>query len=711
MTLGDFVLANKIDLVSLLNWNAKGRTSVLVRAAMLLGALASVAAAQTAQTTCANPTQGATIIRNEGKTEQLFDFIFTCRNTGTVTASATITATLTAGTTITSRIVNAGSSLTEAAIVVIDSLSQSSIQILGTVSGSVVTFSNVPIPVTAQPLQLEITNIRVDATPFTPPASVNQTVAVSGAGITSITFPTGPAGLVSFGLRPQSTTSVTNYPVCSAISSATPAFNVTFGESDSDPVAFKTKGSSITNASLLEWVNSNTETGYYVSSATNNLASSGTRVKVTFTNVPANINVFAPLTISTDQLDLMNLPVGSMTMISSETGAYAPATQANPPGYTGQPLGLVNITAGSGVAIYEVTLSTPNSVETYTVPVYISSFGTVTTQANPITAGVAFAPTGAASNLPFFATLGSTTFVNGSGFPPCFGITSGTLPNGVRNFAYSQNVAVSGGTPPYTWNLFSGVLPAGVSLSPSTGLISGTPTTATLYNFTISVTDNASVSINQAYAVTIQPSVAITSLTPPAGAQNQTYAFSNSASGGFGTYTWSTTIGSIPTGLSLNAGTGAITGTATTAGTFNFTLKALDSSGASATQAFTIIISGPLTITSTNPLPGASLNVPYNGQFTATGGSGGYFWTQTTGNLPPGITFTSAGVISGTPTVGGTSTVSVQVSDSQNHTATGSFSLTVVSGIVISTTSLSPGAAFEAYGRTLTTSGASGAVT
>src|SRR6185503_10524914 len=67
-------------------------------------------------------------------------------------------------------------------------------------------------------------------------------------------------------------------------------------------------------------------------------------------------------------------------------------------------------------------------------------------------------------------------------------ITTASLPAGDAGTAYSQTLAVTGGTSPFTWSLSSGTLPAGLSLSIA-GVLSGAPTAAGTSNFTVKVTD------------------------------------------------------------------------------------------------------------------------------------------------------------------------------------------------------------------------------
>ncbi|HNQ77668.1 MAG TPA: putative Ig domain-containing protein [Acidobacteriota bacterium] len=82
-------------------------------------------------------------------------------------------------------------------------------------------------------------------------------------------------------------------------------------------------------------------------------------------------------------------------------------------------------------------------------------------------------------------------FCEGTGGCPTITLSPATLPEPTVGLAYSQTIAASGGTAPYTYEVTSGVLPAGLTLDPATGVISGTPTSAGSYTFTITATDAA----------------------------------------------------------------------------------------------------------------------------------------------------------------------------------------------------------------------------
>ena len=159
--------------------------------------------------------------------------------------------------------------------------------------------------------------------------------------------------------------------------------------------------------------------------------------------------------------------------------------------------------------------------------------------------------------------------------------TASPLPAGTVGIAYSQTFAAAGGTAPYTnWVVTVGTLPANLLLNAATGALTGTPTTAGTSNFTIQVTDSAAVTATKAFSLTINPAaLTITTASPlPAGTVGIAYSQTFAATGGTPPYTnWVVTVGTLPANLLLNAATGALTGTPTTAGTSNFTIQVTDS--------------------------------------------------------------------------------------------------------------------------------------
>jgi len=294
-------------------------------------------------------------------------------------------------------------------------------------------------------------------------------------------------------------------------------------------------------------------------------------------------------------------------------------------------------------------------------------------------------------------------------------VTSSPLPDGRVNTAYYQALAATGGTKPYSWTGTSGTLPAGMSLNQATGVLSGTPTQSGQFSFTVEVRSAAGgCAASKAFSLFIEgvgPPQIITTSPLPSGSTCQTYSQTLTASGGTPPYRWAITGGSLPTGLSLDAASGAVTGTPGATGVFNFTVQVTDSATPAATdsRAFALTIAaGDLTVT-TSTLPNGKVNTPYSTTLTAAGGTTPYTWSVPPETLPAGLTLSSAGVLSGTPTVAGTSTFTVEVrSAAGGCTGRKALSLTIdpAAVLTIATTSPLPGATVGvAYGQTLSATG------
>ena len=287
-------------------------------------------------------------------------------------------------------------------------------------------------------------------------------------------------------------------------------------------------------------------------------------------------------------------------------------------------------------------------------------------------------------------------------------ITTSSLPNGTVSAAYSTTLNASGGTAPYTWTLTTGSLPAGLTLNSSSGVIGGTPTTANTFSFSITAKDSlGSTSPAANLSITIVNPLTITTISLPNGVVSVPYSQNLAATGGTTPYTWTLATGSLPAGLTLSS-SGAIGGTPTTAGSPSFTVTVKDSGGLTAgPQSLTITINSALTITTTL-LPNGAVNAAYSAPLAATGGVPPYSnWTVSSGSLPSGLTLNSStGVIGGTPTATGSPSFSVTVKDSAGNTSTpANLSITIVSGLTITTTSLPNGTVGIAYNQTLQAAG------
>ena len=180
-----------------------------------------------------------------------------------------------------------------------------------------------------------------------------------------------------------------------------------------------------------------------------------------------------------------------------------------------------------------------------------------------------------------FAGCGGSKHHSSSGLPPASTLTFSTtsVPTVVNGSAYSTNFSVGGNVGAVTFSLTSGSMPQGLSLS-SSGAVSGVPTIVAGAQFTVRVraTDTVT-SVEKDFTFKAAKTVAISTTTLTSGTRNSAYSGTLFAVGGTQPYTWSVVSGTTPPGLTV-ATTGLISGTPTTAGTFLFTVKVVDTTDA-----------------------------------------------------------------------------------------------------------------------------------
>ena len=188
-------------------------------------------------------------------------------------------------------------------------------------------------------------------------------------------------------------------------------------------------------------------------------------------------------------------------------------------------------------------------------------------------------------------------------------VATSTLPPGVINVPYTTTLSATGGVSPYAWNVGSGSLPPGLSLSRA-GVLSGTPTSAGGFGISVNVADSEQPpSVASAMLpISINSALQVTTTTLLNGSPSVFYSATLAASGGIAPYSWTITQGSLPIGLTLNATSGVISGTPTATGTSSFTVQASDSETppATATASLSIAINPP-------PPRGAALYTSNNG--------------------------------------------------------------------------------------------------
>jgi putative Ig domain-containing protein/IPT/TIG domain-containing protein len=326
-------------------------------------------------------------------------------------------------------------------------------------------------------------------------------------------------------------------------------------------------------------------------------------------------------------------------------------------------------------------------------------------------------------------------------------ISSTTVPAAVVQNAYAANLGATGGEPPYTWEV-SGQLPSGLAFDPQSGAISGTPNSVGTFPIDTTVRDAKADSVSEHFMLTVGAKasrVEIVGVALPAATAQTNYVADLSATGGVDPYSWSITSGTLPAGVTLNASTGALTGTPAAAGTFPFIATVRDAKFVSNSAGFAISVaakpttpttptspaspsaptaptspaapaSTPLQIT-TSVLPAGTAKISYSLQLQASGGTSPYVWGILAGSLPNGLALDSrAGTISGTPSTAGTFPLTIAVQDSKSASATEKLSLVIAAGkptsnppapapLKIITASLPVGTATQAYSATIAASG------
>ncbi len=179
--------------------------------------------------------------------------------------------------------------------------------------------------------------------------------------------------------------------------------------------------------------------------------------------------------------------------------------------------------------------------------------------------------------------------------------TASTLPTVASGVPYSVKLSAAGGVTPYQWSLASGVLPAGLKLAKTSGVISGTTTATGPDSLTVQVTDA------EAPAVSATENVLLNVVTPmvvpgnlPGASLSESYTASLLPTGGLGPYSYAITAGSLPAGLALDGGT--ITGSASADGTTSFTVSVTDSENppATVTQTESITVTQPVIYVATD---------------------------------------------------------------------------------------------------------------
>jgi len=403
-------------------------------------------------------------------------------------------------------------------------------------------------------------------------------------------------------------------------------------------------------------------------------------------NVTVQSGVPAQLTITT-----ASLPNGAVGTIYNRSLALAGGT----PPYTWS-LAAGTLPPGLTLSPAGVITGTPQSVGAYNITVRVTDgAGAVATRALSL-------------------AIGSGVI-----------ITTTSLPTAAPGVPYAHQLLATGGTPPYEWRHDPGTfavrpLPPGLQLTLA-GVLTGTPTQAGTWPFTVVVRDAAGVVASQTLTLVVQlgggggggvggtPLTVTTTSLPPATSQGA-YAQTLAASGGTPPYNWSVAVGTLPQGVTLTA-SGVLSGIPIIPGSYGFTVQVTDGLGTVAIRNLNLEVTAAASLTITTPatLPNGVVTISYLQQLAATGGQAPYSWTLMSGALPAGILISTSGLLSGTPQVAATSVFTMTVRDAAGTTASRQFTLVIGTGITVtSPASLPAGAVGLAYNYTLAATGGTG---
>ena len=402
---------------------------------------------------------------------------------------------------------------------------------------------------------------------------------------------------------------------------------------------------------------------------------------------------------------------------SGGSGPYCYAATAGllPPGLTlGSGTGLVSGTpTAAGLYVFTVTATDAfgcTGSETYALSVFASP---VASSVAPNSANECLTPSQTCVDIPFVYTRGDTTPLRSisvtfqienaklalcNAGPATASIHPGSwldaFPN--RNF---QVTSLGGGA--YTVDQVLLGLPCGVTTGGELFVVDlkslGIDGAATVRVTSVSARDCGNVPVGVAAGATDTVNVLGTPIVVlPAslsgGVAGANFSQNLSTTAGTAPLTYAVTAGALPRGLTL-ASSGALSGTMTLAGVFNFSVTATDAGGCSGVRAYSMSVTCPELALLPSLLPDGAVGVAYSQALSTSPGLAPFAYSVSAGSLPAGLTLSRAGLLSGTPTEAGSAVFTLALTDTAGCGATTDhvvsiFATPPVSAVAANTTGL-----------------------
>jgi uncharacterized protein YhjY with autotransporter beta-barrel domain len=533
-------------------------------------------------------------------------------------------------------------------------------------------------------------------------AAAHGTATASGTSIT-YTPTAGYAGTDSFTYTATNGVG-TSSPATVSVTVSAPTLVIT-------PSASWSATDGVSYSQTLTWSGGSAPySGYSVTGLPAGLTVTGSSASgVTISGTPTVAGSFSVTAAATDS----STGTGPFTKSQIFTLAVAaPTMSMTPAGPTLTPVyGSAfsqSFSASGGVGPYTYVLagSLPTGLSWNAATATLS--GTPTQSGNfPVTVTATDQSTGAGA--PFSIAIGYTLAISA----PTISLTPVSLPGGAIGVSYTASISASGGIGSYAYTISAGALPTGVSLNSSSGALSGTPTAAGSFNFTVRASDANSFAGTRAYTVAVGvPTLTLTPASLPAAAVSVPYSVTFSAAGGTASYSYARTSGVLPSGITLNPGTGVLAGTTVQAGSFPITVRATDSStGAGAPftvqSSYTLTVAAPSISLTPSSIAGGTVAINYSAAISAIGGAAPYVYSLTSGALPAGVTLNaSTGALSGTPSAAGTFSFTLRAQDANSFSGSQAYSLAIAAATVTLNPATLPNPTAEAaYTTTLTAAG------